>query len=122
MVFDAPAGAPASGAPANGAHGSATAPDAVQVIVATRKANLIIKQLEGDKRRRIEAQARGELVPASDIQAKWIRQVHVVRAAFLAFPGRVAARVVGRDFESVHATLEEELREVLEGFAVEQLA
>ena len=62
---------------------------------------------------------RGEVAPIAELVSLWKGQIHVVKSGFQSFPGRVAARVVGLEYDEAYAILEEELQGLLRAFAAE---
>lgn len=88
--------------------------DALELRDLTARVNLRIKQLEAEKRERVEAVARGELVSAAEAEAGWSRACAGVRSRILAVPGAVAGRLVGlADPRDVEGVLDEALRAAL---------
>lgn len=86
---------------------------------AGRPANAGGDELKGEKLRLIKAQtehaelrnaaARGELLPATEVESQWATVLGDVRAAMLAIPGRLTGRVNA----DALAALDEEIRAAL---------
>ena len=107
-----------------GSVASATVPledgaplDAASIALLTKQVNLQIKQLEAQKRARVERREEGELVPASWVEACWSGQVEEAKARLNTLPARVAQRVVGMDYDDVYEAIQAEVDEVLRELA-----
>lgn len=73
-----------------------------------------------DKLAMQNAQARGELVPAADVEAEWSTMLRGVRAAVLAVPSRFQSRVptvTAHDLAELDREIREALTEIGEGRA-----
>ena len=78
------------------------------------------KELADADKKELENQARkGDMVARELVDRFWARQVSVVHAAFLAFPGRMAPKLHGLAYEEMYSLLEVELRRVLDQFAAD---
>jgi len=74
---------------------------------------------DAEKKELENAQARRELVAIEDVKRHWRRQIQVVKSHFVALPGKLALRLVGRQHDEIYKALEDELTELLKAFAVE---
>lgn len=95
--------------------------DEEDLVELTRRANLRIKELEVEKRERLEQEARGELVPLEDVRSAWAAQIEIVKARFRALPSLLAQRLQGRSYDEMHDAIEEELHGLLVAFSREEL-
>jgi hypothetical protein len=74
---------------------------------------------EAERRELDNRRSRGELLPADEVKKFWAGQVSIVKSYFQALPGKLAARLVGQDYDHVYQALEDELHALLETFARE---
>jgi len=121
--------AAASGSAAAPAGKPATAADKLtpaQIAAMTLRVNLQIKQLDRDKRARIEAVETGDLHDVAECQRATLRKVHAVKAVHQALPGKLSQRIAGlfgqgldagELYDRVYGLLERELDAVQEEFA-----
>ena len=94
---------------------------ASELVDLVRRVNIEIKRLEVKRRRRLEAEAAGELVPLEDVRRAWLAQIEVVQARFRSLPSVLAPRLVGKDYDAIRDAIEAELRTVLLSFARKEL-
>ncbi len=68
----------------------------LELTLLTRKAALRIKELDGDKRERVEAEARGELVPRDDVVRFWATELGRVQDVSSPWPAAMTAKIVAK--------------------------
>lgn len=76
-------------------------------------AKLALAKANAEKAETANAKARGELIPAGDVEREWSRVLRGVRAAMLALPSRVAQRL-GHLTPHDIAAVDREVRDALE--------
>ncbi|MBD2842241.1 terminase small subunit [Erythrobacter rubeus] len=74
--------------------------------------NLRLKREQADAVALKNAQARGELVPAENVEREWSGVLRTVRAAMLSIPARVQARLAHLSADDV-AVIDREVRDAL---------
>lgn len=76
-------------------------------------AKLSLAQANAEKAETANAKARGELIPAGDVEREWSSVLRGVRAAMLALPSRVAQRLGHLNPHDI-AAIDREVRDALE--------
>jgi phage terminase Nu1 subunit (DNA packaging protein) len=76
-------------------------------------AKLTLAQANAEKAETANAKARGELIPAGDVEREWSSVLRGVRAAMLALPSRVAQRLGHLNPHDI-AAIDREVRDALE--------
>lgn len=88
-----------------------------QIYKLTAAANLRIKELEAEKRSRLEQEARGELLDSREVEEAWAAEGIRVRVALEAVPARLAGQLVGLEKPEIEAQLAAAMRGVLQGLS-----
>ena len=88
-----------------------------QIYKLTAAANLRIKELEAEKRTRLEQEARGELLDSREVDEAWAAEGIRVRVALEAVPARLAGQLVGLEKAEIEAQLAAAMRGVLSGLS-----
>lgn len=92
-------------------------PSREELLTLTAQANLRIKQLEGEKRARLERAAGGELHEVEACLGKSLAKIAALKAVFQLLPGKLAQQLADKPYDVVYGILAQELDDVLKGFA-----
>lgn len=98
-------------------HQQAATTDITKINKLTRVVSLEIKRLEAARRKRLERIAEGELHDRVDCERGRLQRIATVRAGLLALPGKLAARLVGREPHEIEAEITREVHHLLAQFA-----
>jgi hypothetical protein len=101
------------------AAGAATT-DLAKIAKLTKLVHLEIKKLDAAKRKRLEKIAEGELHDRGDCERGTLQKIAAVRAGLLALPGKLSARLAGRDATTVQEELTREVIHLLAQFSGQQ--
>ncbi|MBX3467172.1 MAG: helix-turn-helix domain-containing protein [Planctomycetes bacterium] len=91
--------------------------DLSKIAKLTKVVHLEIKRLEAAKRKRVERIAEGELHDRVDCERATLAKIAAVRTGLLSLPGKLSARLAGREAPDVQRELEREVAHLLAQFA-----
>lgn len=92
-------------------------PESMKKLVAVAAAR---KEWADARKRELEvAQRRGELLDAAEVERGRVQRVLVVKQGLRAMPAKLAARLVGRTSEEIHAEIEAEVDTLQRAFSEE---
>ncbi len=91
--------------------------DAGKIVKFTRIVNLEIKKLEAARRKRLERIAEGELHDRAECERGRLQRIATVRSGLLALPGKLSARLAGREPHEIDAEVTREVTHLLAQFS-----